>query len=193
MIPYRKEKIDNAVCFFALKHKKLSGKFLTQTYLYKYLALLDFYNIEMTGMPTFDFEYRAMERGPVPTEIYNKRDFLKTELYEFKKQDENVYIIEPKGEPNLDYFSKLEIVRMIDLVRTYAKKYSTTNEITEASHQQIRAWQKTYKLKENEIIDYGLTFEGDLRSKKEQDLTSAEECYLTYMALKSASKCKSAR
>ncbi|GAG44260.1 unnamed protein product, partial [marine sediment metagenome] len=41
MIPYKKEKSDNAICFFAFNHKRKTGKYLPQTFLYKYLAFLD--------------------------------------------------------------------------------------------------------------------------------------------------------
>ena len=42
MIPYQKEKIENAICFFASEHQKKTKHPLYQTFLYKYLAFLDF-------------------------------------------------------------------------------------------------------------------------------------------------------
>jgi uncharacterized phage-associated protein len=190
MIPYRKEKLENAICFFALNHRLLSGKPLTQTYLYKYLAFLDFRTVRETGIPALDLEYRAMERGPVPHKLYNERHDKKTESYEFIKQEKGIVIIEPKANPNLDYFSDIEKEIMVALVRKYAKKYSTTDEICEDSHKQILAWQRTYSQQKNKIIDYKLMFRDDILSKKEEDLTPAEESYLTFIAFKSAPKCR---
>lgn len=66
MIPYQKEKIENAICFFAYEHKKATRKFLTQTYLYKYLALFDFKCLEETGKPALGLKYMAMEKEADP-------------------------------------------------------------------------------------------------------------------------------
>jgi hypothetical protein len=187
MIAYQQEKLDNAICFFAIEHKQLSGKPLTQTYLYKYLAFLDFSMVKETGVPTLGLDYRAMKRGPVPVPLYNERHKKKTGLYEFKKQEENIFIIEPKGPPNLDYFSEMEKEKMAELVCRYARRYSRTDEICEDSHKQISAWARTLK---NQIIDYRLMFKDDILSKKAEDLTPAEENYITYLAFKSTSKCR---
>lgn len=188
MIAYQKEKIDNAICFFAREHKKKSGKDLPQTYLYKYLAFLDFYSIEKTGIPALGLKYKAMERGPVPIELYNKRRNLKTDLYEFKKQDEKIYIIHPKGRLNLNFFSDFEIEKMKELISKHAWKYGSTNEISDASHKKILAWKRTWENKENAIIDYKLTFEGDIKNKPPEKLTYVEERYLTYMGLEKMSR-----
>lgn len=193
MIAYRKEKIDNAICFFALEHKKKSGKDLAQTFLYKYLAFLDFLSVEKTGVPAFDLEYKAMEKGPVPYKIYNKRRNLKTNLYEFIDRGENIYIVKSKAKPSVDYFSGFEINIMNQLISKYATKYSKTGEISDDSHRRIKAWQKAYEGKINSIIDYALTFEGDITKKSEEDLTQAEECFLTFQAMKNAARCKPAR
>jgi len=193
MIAYRKEKIDNSICFFALEHKKKSGKILTQTYLYKYLAFLDFLSVEKTGLPAFNLKYRAMERGPVPISIYNRRHNLKTEFFEFRDEGENIFTIYPKKAPNLDYFSKFEIDIMNKLISRYATSYSKTDEISDDSHKILKAWNKAYKKKKNSIIDYALTFDEGLTKKSEEDLTQAEECFLTFQALKNALKCKSVR
>jgi hypothetical protein len=42
MLSYRKERIDNAVLFFAQKHHQKTKKYLSQTVLYKYLAFFEF-------------------------------------------------------------------------------------------------------------------------------------------------------
>ena len=51
MIAYQKEKIENAVCFFASKHKEYTGKNLYQTSLFKYLALFEIEYLKETWTP----------------------------------------------------------------------------------------------------------------------------------------------
>ncbi len=193
MIAYRKEKIENAICFFATEHKKKAGKPLAQTYLYKYLAFLDFLSVEKKGTPAFDLEYKAMEMGPVPYRIYNKRRNLNTELFEFVDQGQNIFIVKSKSQPNLDYFSKFEIGLMKRLITKYATEYGKTDEISDDSHKRIKAWKIAYDNKKNSIIDYFLVFDEDIKKKAENRLTQAEECFLTYATFKNVSGCKSAR
>ena len=107
MIPYRKEKIENAICFFAFEHKKATKKPLYQTYLYKYLAFFEFDHIKKYGRPPLGLKYLAMERGPVPIEIYEKREAYKSSCFAFKKGAEDNFVVVPNGKPNMDYFSKL--------------------------------------------------------------------------------------
>lgn len=193
MIAYQKEKQDNAICFFAKEHKARAGVALVQTYLYKYLAFLDFLSVEKTGVPAIGLEYKAMVNGPVPPAIYNKRNFLETPLYKFVNMGEKVFVIEPKGEPNLDYFSPFEIKIMTMLVAKYAKKYGRTEDISEDSHKHIKAWKKTYDQKPNAIIDYILTFDGDIKRKPNKELAYPEERYLIYIGIKHTSKCSQVR
>jgi len=190
MIPYQKEKLDNAICFFALEHKKKSGKNLVQTYLYKYLAFVDFFSVEKTGVPAFGLEYTAMKRGPVPCDIYNKRHYLKTVLYEFKKKPGDIYVILPKQNPNLDYFSAFELVIMSRLIERYATKYSTTDEISEYSHKRILAWKRTYEKKVNGKIDYALTFRPESTSAPVGAQSIAEENYQIFSTLKAKGECR---
>jgi hypothetical protein len=193
MIPYQDEKRDNAICFFAKEHRARAGTALAQTYLYKYLAFLDFLSVEKTGTPSIGLEYRAMKMGPVPPAIYNMRHCLKTPLFEFVDEGSSVFTIKAKGEPNLDYFSPFEIDIMMGLVTKYAKNFGKATEISEDSHKQIKAWKKTFDKTPNGIIDYILTFDIDLKNKPEKDLGHSEKCYLTYVATKHASKCSRAR
>ena len=73
MIPYRNEKIQSAVAFFAKQHYKKTKRLLYQTYLYKYLAFLDFLSLRETGIPALGLVYSAMDLGPVPIEIYGNK------------------------------------------------------------------------------------------------------------------------
>jgi hypothetical protein len=181
MIPYRVEKIQNAISFFAQEHRKKTKKPLYQTYLYKYLAFFDFCSLRETGCPALELIYRAMERGPVPVEIYGqKRD---TEKYRFQKDQwgEHVTAI---GKPDLDFFSPYEIELMRRLIEIYAVSWVKAKTMSDASHESIAAWRRTYKKKPNSIIDYAAEFSDDLESKHDDDLTYPEEVYLTCRAMK---------
>jgi uncharacterized phage-associated protein len=184
MIPYQKEKFENAICYFASEHQKRTRKPLTQTYLYKYLALLDFRSLETTGKPLLGLEYMAMERGPVPIKLY--RDPIKSDCFEFRKSEGTSYLVLAKGTPDLDYFSESEMKEMKRLIEIYADQFVKASHMSEASHQEIKAWRKAYRKKINSIIDYDLVFDDDLYTKPGGSLTFAEECYLTYKALKKA-------
>jgi uncharacterized phage-associated protein len=185
MIPYQKEKIENAICFFALAHKKKTRKPLPQTCLYKYLALLEFKILEKTGNPVFDLVYLAMEKGPVPIDIYNKRHNYKTDLFEFNPQKDQSILIFPTGKPDFSFFSDNEIEMMDDLIEIYADRFVNTKVMSDASHEEIKAWRDTWKSNPNGVIDFISQFPDDLLSKPEDNLSSSEEHYLTYAGLKS--------
>ena len=46
---YKKERVDNAILFFAQKHYKKTKKYLSQTALYKYLAFFEFRYLKKAG------------------------------------------------------------------------------------------------------------------------------------------------
>jgi len=186
MIVYQKEKIMNAVCFFASEHTKRTKKPLFQTFLYKYLAFLDFESLSDTGHSALGLKYKAMGRGPVPLEIYDNRKGLKTECFEFKELEDEKFIIIPTGRPNLEYFSSYEIQKMCRLIEIFADVFVRASDISEASHESIRAWKETWKKNKNGIIDYDDQFPEDLKHKDEKRLTPPEEHYLIYRSLEEA-------
>ncbi len=187
MIAYQKEKLENAICFFALRHQERTRKPLAQTFLYKYLAFLDFESLEETGHPVLGLEYLAMGKGPVPIRIYDKRRTLKTECFEFKEVEKDKFIIVAKGRPNLEFFSRYEIKKMQRLIEIYADVFVRASDISEASHQAIRAWRKAYKRKKNSPIEYDLQFEEDISLRNPKDLTPAEESFLINKSIEEAS------
>lgn len=144
MIPYRKEKIDNAICFFATKHRDRFGHNPSQMSIYKYLAFFEFQAIERYGEPPLGLVYKAMRMGPVPVEIYNKE--IHGEKYSFDSYYKNLprgekiecYTVEARGEPDLDYFSEDEQALMDEVVRTYG---GPAEVMSKKSHE-IRAWKK---------------------------------------------------
>jgi uncharacterized phage-associated protein len=170
------------VAFFAQEHKKRAKRHLYQTSLYKYLAFLDFCSLKETGRPALGLIYKAMDYGPVPIEIYG--DKTETATYQFMKDEQGEFVI-AKKKPNLDYFSPYELDLMNRLVEIYAQCWITTNVVSDASHESINAWRRTYSKTPNGIINYALEFDGDIDSKTEDELSSPEEVYLTYRALTS--------
>jgi len=191
MIPYQKEKLENAICFFASAHRKRTRAFLHQTFLYKYLALFDFGYLKKYGELPLELTYRAMERGPVPLEVYNRRaDTDWSELFSFRQETVNAdgnicYVVIPSSKkgPDMDYFSQREVKLMNVLIEIYAENYVTSKLMSDVSHAEILAWKRTWKTKQNGIIDYALEFPGDINQKKEPDLKFPEEVYLTQKGL----------
>src|SRR5690606_37169194 len=139
-IPYQKEKIDNAICYFASEHSKKAKKPLHQTGLYKYLAFLDFRGFIETGRPILGLCYRAMRNGPVPTEIYNNRENLDSNCFEFINNGDSQFLINAIGKPNLDYFSKFELDEMSKLIEIFANDYVKAKTFSDASHEELKAW-----------------------------------------------------
>lgn len=180
MIAYQKEKIENAIGYFAKAHQEATRKPLFQTFLYKYLAFLDFESLEKSGRPALGLEYKAMKKGPVPIKIYANRSSLKTDCFEFRKVGEDQYVILSRGTPDLSYFSPFEIRQMKRLIEIFADRFVTTNEISEASHEQIKAWKRTPL---NKIMEYELNFDGDVKKKDPKKLTHSEESFLIYKGL----------
>jgi len=183
MIAYRKEKRENAICYFATEHYNRTGRYIPQTTLFKYLAYLDFMSLEEIGRPSLELEYKAMDNGPVPHKIYNMRRNYKSRLVEFVPRKNEKFIIRAKQSANLDYFSKYEIKKMNELIEKYADPNKTEMEIAkricEDTHTGIRAYDIAYKNKQNSIINYEDTFENILH-KKENDLSVVEEKFLQY-------------
>lgn len=185
MIPYQKEKIKNATLFFAKEHYKKTKKYLYQTFLYKYLAFLDFNSLKDTGRPALGLTYLAFKKGPVPKEIYDKRKDYKINSFKFVDTgDDKIQIVPNKNaDPDLDYFSRYEINEMKRLIEIYASSYVDSNMISDCSHKEILAWKRTYEKNKNGVIDYALTFKENIYEKNEEALSVQEESYKTYKAI----------
>ncbi len=182
MVAYQKERIENAICFFAYEHYKITKKYLYQTYIYKYLSFFEFDVLEGTGESPLSLDFMAMERGPVPIEIYNKRDEIKSNLFSFDKQNDDKIIVKALKKPDLDYFSDYEIKEMDKLIDIYAKKWVTSRMMSDSSHKKIKAWAKAWKREPNSIIEKSDTFD-NLFSKDENQLSPREKHFLISASL----------
>lgn len=191
-IPYQKEKIENAILFFALEYRKKIRQNINQMKLYKSLAFLDFETMEEYGQPSLCLTYKAMKMGPVPKEIYIDKEYRETDAYyfeEFKDKNNTVEIIVKKNKkPDLDYFSDYEIEKMYHIAEIYYDKSVSTSDISDATHERIKAWKRRFNIKENDIISYDEDIFTEIANKKEEDFTPAEERYFMLKAFEEIKK-----
>jgi len=115
----------------------------------------------------------------VPEELYQKFKKIsssQTDFYQVKRIKKNgqeiVLILPSQKEINIDLFSPWEIKLMEKLVEIYGEKWIRADIFSEASHQQIKAWQKAYQRKPNSIMK----FEDEL-----EDLDLPEEVKKVYL------------
>ena len=181
MRAYQKERFLNAVCFFATEHSRRTGRPAFQTYIYKYLALFDFRILEEEGQPALDIGYKAMEMGPVPTDLYSKREA--TSHYEFLRVCGNLgeerFVINPLKDPDLEYFSEAELTIMRAILDEFARPDVSTKALIKATHERIPAWKKAWSRRGDKaavVMSYDDTF-----SPKTN--TESSERYFTYKAL----------
>jgi len=192
MIAYKKEKLNNAICYFANEVYKRRGEYLPQTLLYKFLAYLDFTSIERIGIPALELKYHAYQNGPVPVDLYQNKSRYETDCFRSEARSNNRVIFISKKEANLSYFSDSEISIMNDLLNKYIKKDITMKDIIDNicndSHKDIKAWEVAYKRKKDNTMNYSDTFE-EIDKKKFEDLSINEERFLVYSALKDKTIC----
>lgn len=133
-----------------------------------------------------------MKMGPVPKEIYNDKEYRKTDAYYFEevKNTNNVVeiIVKKNKKPNLDYFSDYEIEKMNKIVEVYYDKSVSSSLISDASHEKIKAWERRFNIKENDIISYDEDVFIDISNKEEKDFTPAEERYAMLKAFEEIRK-----
>lgn len=151
-------------------------------YLYKLLAFLDFESMKEIGTPSLGLTYKALEMGPVPDELYNSEEFDKSELYSIRIDGPKVMYHSTSKSPDLDYFSRFEIDEMNRLIEIYADRYVKASDISEASHQDILAWRRTFRDNKYGIIPFEKEFPGDVFSKT--TLSPAEENFLRLKAVR---------
>jgi hypothetical protein len=131
-----------------------------------------------------ELTYKAMPRGPVPMEIYENRDnptcFSLVTFEPFQTKTGTGYIIKPKGKFNPDYFAEAELEEMNNLIEIFAQQWVGASVMSDASHQNIRAWKKTYSRNPNTIIDPIEEFDRDIMAVPEETLQTGELRYLMH-------------
>ena len=142
-IPDREERIKNAICFFASEHQRLTGRPLTHTSLYKYLAFLDYASIEKTGRPALGLLYRTKGRHPLPVGTDAKLRSLREDRFIFLPRGQGRYLVTATAEPDLSFFSPLEVSEMKSLVETYAHRFAKACDAGEAVRKATGFWKKS--------------------------------------------------
>ena len=194
MLSYRKERIENALLFFAKEHHKKTRKYLSQTFLYKYLAFFEFRYLKASGDMPLELTYKAMERGPVPMEIYSNREkqgyFSKVVFEPFSTKNGNSgYLVKPIGKFNPDYFADAELEEMNNLIEMFAQQWVKATDMSDMSHQAIKAWKKTYSIQPNANIDPIAEFDRDIMAVPENALNTEELKYMMHRKMAELTIC----
>ena len=193
MIPYREQKIDNAIAYFASEFRARKGYYPRQTWIYKFLALLDFRTLKKTGIPCLGLEYDAMKCGPVPSRLYYYyRPGLETDKFRFVTTNDKGCRVEAKKDPDLDFFSDNELDVMDEILIAYTQEDSDLDTLINDAHKEIVAWNKAWSLAVKEgrgrmPMEFADEF-GNLSKKKGEDLIPEEERFLYYQDITALEK-----
>lgn len=178
MDSFNKQRLENGICFFAHEFQRRARKPLPSMGLWKLLAFLDFWGVREFGRPVFGLRYLAWKWGPVPIDVYQSPPA--SSLFIFQPKGENRFDIIAKGKPDMGFFSRVEADRMNELVEIFADPSMSTKLMSEASHDEIQAWRRTWRTSPNKPIDFKLEFPGDIDTKPEEELTPEEENFLVW-------------
>ena len=112
-----------------------------------------------------------MIKSPAILFYFRNKSFL--DLFSFRYMGENKYVVvsNNKRKPDLDYFTPWEQEKMRELIEIYSNSSVTANDASDASHEKITAWKKTWSEKPNSIIDYKdpeINFEDNILSKVDE-------------------------
>ncbi len=190
MVLYQEQKIRNAVAYFASGFRQRRGFFPHQTWIYKFLALLDFGLLLKRGTPCLELTYVAMKRGPVPLELYDARTCLKNDLFKFVETPNGGRRVEVLGTPDLDVFSDEELDEMDSILDTYAVDGIGLDSLIDVAHEKIRSWRVAWEQAQQlgrgrMFMEFADEFGGALE-KPEEELTPAESRFLCYRDMKEA-------
>ena len=192
MIPYQKEKIDNTICIFAKEYKKKTRKSISQSTMYKMLSLFDYLSLTEIGQPALGLKHQAFEHGPVPIEIYEKRNCYNTNLCKtipgrMIGSKLSVEFVSKEGvEPELKYFSEYELDLMKKLLLWFANSSVKTMHTSVASHQVIKGWDQILAKYKNKHYSYDEYFP-EIKKKDKSEYTPAETKYYIATKLKELS------
>lgn len=157
IITYHREKLINAITYFA-RHTKKCG----MTKLMKLLYFLDFMHFKQTGKSVTGLDYYAWKRGPVPKTLWKEMsgdmgDDLKkaisiVTIENFKK------IVAKKKKFDDKHFTKREI-RLLELTADIFKE-ADAGQMVMVSHLKNEPWDRTLKKKGKLAkIDYMLAID----------------------------------
>jgi hypothetical protein len=93
------------------------------------------------------------------------------------------------GKFNPDYFAETELKEMRNLIEIFAQQWIGAGVMSNASHDNIRAWQVTRKERPNQTINPIDEFDRNILEIPGEELSPQEERYLTQKAIKEFSPC----
>lgn len=178
---FHTEIIDNTVSYIAKRYQDFYDEPINQMRMYKILALFDFECVKEIGRPCTELTYLALKKGPVPNELYNE-DESKYKAFSSKKItiNDNVYkYYYSTKEPDLEYFSDKELRILNKNINYFLTNAVSSDEASELTHKQIKAWAKTWNKNPNSKINYADEF-NDIYTKSEDELSLQEEYFLMY-------------
>lgn len=136
--------IENIVAYFACEYHDKCGSWPYLTWLYKALALLDFRSLHIYGHPATCLEYSAHSQGAVPDGIYKNKDNLPFAKFHLEKIKSTNYVVTAE-EPDCDMIPGMYIDMIDELCEEFACPGISADGITNASHNEIKAWKPTWK------------------------------------------------
>jgi len=166
--PGKEEKIKNAICYFAFEHERFTGKLVTLTSLYNYLAFLDYASLEKTGHPALGLLYSMRGRHPLPVNTHARLQGLRMDPFTFLSQGKGGYLVKARQEPDLSWFSPFEKNQMKRLVETYAHRFAKAGDAAGATGLPKRRWKGA-----EESVGYEDVFNDDFVNKYKEAYTMA--------------------
>jgi hypothetical protein len=136
----RKEKIKNAIAFFAVEHEKLAHESLRLDSLRKYLASLGYRSFENRRHPVLGLLRNGMERSHIRVYIDGKPVRVEGDCFSLVPYDGG-YVVKATCLPDLDCFSTFELFgmkRTVEVgVAALARRVDTGLGIQEAKRRMI--------------------------------------------------------
>lgn len=184
MRAYHRQIVDNVVAYIAQQYYNAHEKDITQTLMFKILALFDFRCLRKNGRPCLEFSYTARDRGPVPEELYRK-DLSEYSLFSVRDKKSRDYTTRhfiATDKADLDFLAPSEKQILVDLVSHIVENKLGGQEASTLSHREIKAWQIAYDRKKNSTMSYAEEFD-DLDDKTESQMTLVELNFIKYKEL----------
>ena len=150
-----------------------------KTKLIKLLYLLDFEHYRLTGKSVTGLQYRALDKGPVPRNLFEKLDEpYDSELEKYFTFKKIKYLIFLSNEivPKQDFDSALFTKRELDLLANLSNKYKniTATDLVEITHASNSPWEKVYNSNPYAEIDYKLVLDNKSDSITKEEVEEKE-------------------
>ena len=181
MRAYHNQIVENAVSYIAKRYYEAFNEPINQMRMYKILSLFDYACVVQIGRPCTEFTYLALQKGPVPNELYNGDESIYssfvTKRFDVNGKTFKYYF--SVIEPDMDYFSDTEKKILDSIISEFIEKNLTTDQASDLTHKKIKAWKKAWERKPNSKMSYSDEFD-DIFSKDRDNLTPQEEYFLIY-------------